>query len=610
MTTETQKKRNIKYLARDFDSLKKDLSNHIKVYFPDTYEDFNESSVGMMLLELMAFVGDNLSFYLDRKFNESFIDSATEAKNIFKHAKQLGFKAFGKVAATGKVSAFIKVPARKVNSQLVPDTRYAGVVKKGAKLKSSAGKTYETLVDVDFSKVNFSDQRFVVVGDRDPTTKLPTTFVLRVDDVDIKAGETKSTTVSVGDYEAFFKTTLTDDDVLEVISIKDADNTTWYEVDFLAQDTVFDSVPNNGSDATDVPYLLKLRAVPHRFITEYNPADGKTSITFGSGDAQELDGDLIPNVGDLSIPTLGKDAFSEYVIDPQNFLKTRTLGLAPVNTTLTVRYRVGGGIDTNAGANEITNVAESTFTVGDSTLSTSVTREVGNSFSVINTQPITGGRDEFTVEEVRQLIAANFAAQGRVVTAEDFIARALSMPSKFGSVFRAYAKPGALNKNSVELSVLAKDSSGYVTTAPDNMKLNLKKYLSRYRMMTDAIEILDGSIINLAVGFRVLSSPDYNNEEVLAECIEKLKEFFEIDKWQINQPIIHTQIIAELIDVPGVVSIYDLEFINKVGTADGRSYSTTRHNIAANTKNGILYCRDNAIFEVKYPNKDIFGTAK
>jgi hypothetical protein len=510
MATTTQKKRNIKYLNRDFESFKRDFIEHLRVYFPDTVQDFNESSVGMMLTELAAFVGDNLSFYVDKRVNESFTETSREEKNILKHAKQLGFKPFGKSSATGTVDAYLKVPAIASNQKIQPDMRYAGTIKRGAKLKSKNGQTYETLEDVDFSKVNINDSRYVVVGDRDPTTRVPTTFILKKVGVEIKAGETTSTTFSIGAYKAFRKVILPDEDVLEILRCTDSENNQWYEVDFLPQDTVFDGVINTSADSTDVPYVLKLRSVPYRFVSEYDVVSKKTAMVFGTGDAQNFDGDLIPDLGDLSLPLYGKDTFTDFSIDPQNFLKTRTMGLAPVNTTLTVQYRIGGGADTNAGAGEIDTVVDSVFDVGDSSLNSAVVTDVANSFSVLNPNPIQGGRDELSVDEIKQLIPAVFASQSRLVTAPDFVARALSMPSRFGSVFRANAKLNPFNKNSVELIVLSKNSSGFVTTAPNDLKTNLKTYLSRFRMITDAIEILDGEVINIALNFSILVKPDFN----------------------------------------------------------------------------------------------------
>jgi hypothetical protein len=342
LATNVTKKRNIKYLNRDFSGFKNSFIEHLKVYFPDTYSDFNESSVGLMLTELAAYFGDNVSFYLDKRFNESFTETALEAKNILKHAKQLGFKPFGKTSAQGVVDCFIKVPSILANGKPGPDMRYAGIVKKGAKLKNKSGKTYETLEDADFSKVDINNAAFVQVGDRDAETNAPRNFVLKMSGIDVKAGETTTTTFSAGDYERFARFTLSEDDVLEVLKIMDSEGNRWYEVDFLAQDTVFDSNLNAGSDALDVPYVLRLRSVPYRFIVDYDIATNRTSITFGSGDAQSFDGELIPDLGDLSLPTFGKETFTDFALDPQNFLKTRTLGLAPVNTTLTVTYRVGG----------------------------------------------------------------------------------------------------------------------------------------------------------------------------------------------------------------------------------------------------------------------------
>ncbi len=610
MVTTTVKKRDIKYLNRDFESFKRDFIEHLRIYFPDTVQDFNESSSGMLLLELAAFMGDNLSFYIDRRFQETFTETAREAKNLFKHARQLGFKTFGKTAAAGSLDAFLKVPARSVDRQLVPDTRFAGIIKKGAKLKSKSGVTFESIADVDFGTVDISNVLFVQPGDLDPATNTPVNFVLRKPDTPVKAGETKTVTFAVGGYQAFRKITLADEDVIEIVSIKDSEANEWFEVDFLAQDTIFSSVANTGDDATDVPFVLKLKSVPFRFVSEYDVATNKTSLRFGTGDAQEFDGDLIPDLGDISLPLFGKESFSDLFLDPQNFLKVKTLGLAPTNTTLTVKYRVGGGESTNIGSQELDTVVESTFDIGDSSLSSTTVKDVGNSFEVRNFNPIQGGKDQLTNDEIRQLIAANFATQNRMVTTPDFVVRSLSMPARFGSVFRANARVSALNKNAVELIVLSRDSNGIVTTAPGDLKENLKKYLSRFRMMTDAIEILDGQIINLAVDFAILSSPDFNNSEVLSNCIDALKEFFDIEKWQINQPINQTDVITLLAGVPGVLSVARLRFSNNVSIIEGRQYSTTSHNFKKNSQNGIIYSKENAIFEVRFPNKDITGIVK
>lgn len=612
MVTVLQKKRNLRYLNRDFQSFKEDLVEHLRIYFPDTVQDFNESSVGMMLVEMAAFIGDNLSFYLDKRVNESFLETASDPRNIFKHAKQLGFKAFGKTSATGYTDAFLKVPAiTSAEGTIIPDMRYAGTIKKGAKLKSKQGLTYETLLDIDFSSgIDITNNQHVVVAERDPLTKQPTSFVLRKVNIDIKAGETKSTTISVDSYRAFRKITLPDDDVLEILSMVDSEGNKWYEVDFLAQDTIFDGVANTGVDSSEVPYVLKLRSVPYRFTSDYDLSTGKTSCMFGTGDAETFDGELIPDLGDLALPLYGKDTFTDFSLDPQNFLKTSTLGLAPVNTSLSISYRVGGGFNTNAGTKEIDTVAESVFTVGDSTLDSATIRDVGNSFSVLNSSPVQGGRDALSAEEIRQLIPSVYASQSRLVTAQDFIARSLSMPSKFGSIFRAYAKPSAANKNSVELITLSRDSSGFVTVAPDQLKENLSTYLSKFRMITDAIDILDGKVANIACKFEVLTNPDYNKTEILANCIEDLKSYFDITKWQISQPINLTDLYVLIAAVPGVLSVVTVDIINRVGIFDSRTYSNDAYNIAANKRNGIIYCSENTIFELKHPNKDISGVAR
>lgn len=609
--TVTQKKRALTYLNRDFESFRHDIvENFIKVYFGNTYQDFNTSSQGMMLVELMAYIGDNLSFYLDKRFSESFVESAQELPNIFRHAKQLGFKPFGKTSAYGTADFIVAVPALSGTAQIGPDMRYAGIVYSGAKVKSQGGQIFETLEDADFSKINVADSTAVRVSDVDPLTKVPTSYAIRLKDIAIKAGETKTTTFTITSYQPFLKLTLPDVDVLEVISVVDSLGQTWYEVDFLAQDTVFDSVANTGADASLAPYTLTLRTVPYRFETAFDITTNKTSLIFGTGDSSALDQDLIPNLGDLSIPAFGRTTFTDFTIDPQNFLKTRTLGLAPVNTTLTVKYRVGGGASTNAGAQQIKNVVESKYDVGNSSLSKTVVRDVGNSLQVTNPLPAQGGRDVLSAQEIKQLISANFASQSRAVTTEDYIVRCLSMPAKFGAIFRAHAKAGQINRNSVELVVLGKDVSGNVAVATPTLKTNLQTYLSKFRMLTDAVEILDGRIINIKVSFGILTSPDKNRAQVLTECLNALKDFFDIGKWQIGQPINLTDLHYLLADIEGVLSVYALDITNLAGLIDGRQYSSSTYSISKNLSNNIIYCDQNAIFSVAYPTRDIEGVAK
>lgn len=611
-TTTTTKERNVKRLSRDFESLKCDLIEHIKVYFPETYSDFNESSVGMMLVEMLAFVGDSFSFYLDKQFQESFIESAKQTKNILRHARQLGFKTslFGKSSSQGKIDCYIRIPATTLNQKIEPNMSFAGKILRGSKLIGNNGIIYEILEDVDFSNIDVNDSNFVAVAETDSTTKQPTSFALKKTNIDIKAGQTKTTTFSVGGYQSFLTLELPDEDVLEIIDIKDNQGNLWYEVDFLAQDTIFDSLVNTATDSSDVPRILHLRSAPYRFITDYNIETNKTSLIFGTGDAQKFDGELIPNLGDLSLPLLGKDNFTDFFVDPQNFLKTRTLGIAPTNTILTVRYRVGGGLETNSGVGEIVTVSDATYQVADSSLSQATINDVKNSFSVLNPNSIQGGRDELSIDEIRHLIPASFASQSRIVTAEDYITRTLSIPTKFGSIFRAGVKAGGINKSSVELTILSRNSSGYAVTASVTLKENLKKYLSRFRMLTDSIEILDGDVINLEVNFGILCRPDYNRSEVLGNCILTLKDFFDITKWQMGQPIIKSQILRLLYDVAGVITVYDLIFKNLVGTVNGLSYSDTRFDLQNNTKNDIIYCPTNSIMEIKYQNRDIKGVSK
>lgn len=612
MATDLQKKKSIRYTGKDFESYKREIINHIKVHFPDIYSDFNESSLGVLLVELMAYVGDNMSFYLDKQFQETFLETAKQEKNIFKHLKSLGVKTsvLGKSVASGVIDAFVVVPSTVINSKIVPDSSYFGRVLRGAKIRGPAGNIYETTEDIDFTGIDVNDANSVRAYQTNSVTGTPTNFIILKKNIQIKAGQTRSTTFSVGAYQSFRKIVLDEEDVIEIESVKDSDGNEYYEVDYLAQDTVFDGVSNTSSDSTEVPYVLKLRTVPYRFVTEYNPVTQQISLTFGTGDGQNLDTELVPDPGDISLPLYGRGVIPEIPIDPQNFLKTRTLGVAPVNTTLTVKYRIGGGLSTNAAAGEVNSVSEAAYEVADSSLSAVTISQVQNSFSVLNTGAIQGGRDAISIEEIKQLASANFASQNRMVTAEDFVVRTLSMPPKFGSVFRAFAKPSHFNRNSVELYTITRNSSNQLADCSSTLKQNLKKYLSKFRMLTDAIEILDCDVINIGVEFGVLTRPEYAKTEVLSNCLLKMKEYFDISRWQINQPVNISEVMSNILSVPGVLSVYDLKIINKVGGTGAFVYSQVVFNIQQNTSNGIVYCKENGIFNVRYPLADIQGAAK
>jgi hypothetical protein len=435
--------------------------------------------------------------------------------------------------------------------------------------------------------------------------------------MEITAGQTIVETFKITNFEQFLQIKLSNPDVIEVLSVYDSEGNPWTEVDYLAQEAVFDADVNSDlTDNTDVPYLLKLVTVPRRYVTDRDPTDSTTSLIFGSGDGVNFDDELIPNLADYALPLAGRRTFASFAIDPQNFLKTQTLGLSPYNTTLTVSYRVGGGPQTNVIAGSIKTVTNAELDFSTTSLDATKKGAVVQSLECINVQKTDGGSPEETIGEVKANSAAFFAAQNRVVTREDYIARILTLPAKFGKPDKVYVRRDSINPLAIDVHVLARDADNHLQLASANLKANIATYLTPYRMITDGINILDAKIINLRVKFGVTVSPKVNRTEVLAKCLAVVQDYFDIDSQQIGHPIVVSELSANLQAVQGVISVYELTFTNVIGNAPlpgsqiTLPYSTTRFDVSHQRQNEIIYCPQDSIFEVKYPMVDIQGVSQ
>lgn len=602
--------KSIKYLNRDFKGFKRDLIKFSQAHHSGTFQDFNESSPGMAIMELQAYVGDVLSFYMDRAFDELRDDTSRQVASVVSNAKSRGYRPSGKRAARGIETFFVEIPATTQLGSRVPDELYSPILRKGAKIGGPNGSIFETLDDVNFSSSSPSDPRFVTGSRFDSVTGLPTFFAVRKN-IDIVAGETKVYVTTIGDFQAFRELELPESDVIEIISVIDSDGNEWFEVDYLAQETVFDQATNTGDDSSVVPYILKFRTVPRRFVADRNPTSGKTNLIFGSGDGVSFDDELVPNLADLALPLAGRRTFSSFSLDPQNFLRTRTLGLSPFNTTMTVRYRVGGGSQTNVPPGSIKSVNEVLLDFSSTALDPGKKGAVIGSVECINISRTDGGGPEESISEIKANSAAFFAAQNRVVTREDVIARVLSLPAKFGRPEKVTVRRDTISSLAFDLHLLSKDPDGHLTQATAILKQNIATYLSQFRMLTDGINILESDIVNVGIQFGVVTSPRMNKTEVLANCLSTIRDYFDIDRWQIGQPVIISDLQSRVQDVRGVISVYRLDVQNLVGfQSTGLFYSSKTFDVAAATANNIVYCPDNAIFEVKNPLKDIVGETK
>jgi len=617
--------KDVSYLGKDFGQFRKNLIDFTKQYFPNDYNDFNESSPGMLFMEMSAYVGDVLSYYADNNLKESLLEQASERKNIYDLARSLGYKSKNAIPAYTDLNVFQLVPATGSGVNNSPDFSYALSIKPGMQVKEDGGSAeFRTLDSIDFSFSSSIKPTEVTVYESDEVTNQPTYYLLKKT-AKVVSGDVKTATFTFTSPKQYDKIVLDETNVIDIISCQESDGDNWYHVEYLAQDTIFRDVPNlleNDPDfaqyRSSSPSLLKLLKTSKRFITRLR-SDKKMELQFGAGISDNNDEEIIPNPDNVGN---GIAAFRRPIdvdIDPSNFLYTRAYGQAPSNTTLTITYTVGGGVADNVASSVLTKVENIEFDDDpNATTSAAMVNFVKSSISTTNESPARGGKSADTLQDIKNNALSNFATQNRLVTKDDYIIRCYSMPAKFGSVAKAYIVPDdQLSQNQMEttripnplamnLYVLGVDNNNNLTTLNDAIKTNLKNYLDYYRILTDAVNILNAFVVNIGIEFEITVNSNYNSNEVLLLCIDKLKEYFSIDKWQINQPIIMSDVMNILGNVDGVQSVVDLDFKNLFNTAD--NYSGNVYDLESATKQGIIYPPlDPAIFEIKFLNKDIKG---
>jgi len=624
-TNNNPPEKDIKYLDRDFNSYKQRLIEFSKTYFPNTFNDFSEGSPGMMFIEMAAYVGDVLSFYQDTQLQETFLLYAQEKENLYQLAYSLGYRPKVTNASSVNLDIFQLVPSVVgVGGEYKPDYNYALVLDRNSSFNSSESSV-EFLIQnkIDFNFSSSSDTTEVSVYQINSGTNQPDYYLLKKSVMAISA-KTKTENFEIGSVEKFLSVNLIDVNIIGIEGITDSDDNIWYEVPYLAQDTIFEEVSNNeANDPTlsqynnEVPYLLRLKRVPRRFVTRLK-SDGSLDIQFGSGTNEKADEEIIPNPDNVGEGI--KDGRNKLDIsyDPSNFLFTGTYGVSPSTTTLTVTYLTGGGISSNVGSNTITENGTLRVT-NKPNLNGALLAFVKNSIVATNPEAATGGGSGDTVEDIRLNAMANFSAQQRIVNKNDYMVRTLSMPSQFGKVAKVYvtqddqisplltsddnqiSNPLALN-----LYTLGYDINKKLTPLSLAAKENLKTYLEQYRMLTDAINIKNAFPINLSIDFEITVFKKFNNQTVLLECIKALKSYFNIDRWQVNQPIIISELWNLIGGVVGVQTVEKVGLQNEAGAELG--YSQYKYDFETATKNGVIYpSLDPAVFEIKHPNSDIKG---
>ena len=605
--------KDIKYTNRDFSEFKQRLINYSKTYFPQTYTDFSPSSPGMMFIEQAAYVGDVLSFYLDNQFQETFMQYAQQTNNVFELAYMFGYKPKTTGVAQVTIDFYQQIPSKNDGTgTYIPDYDYALIIQENTIVSSLDGTSFLIQDKIDFSTT--SSQDLTEVSIYQTAGDIPQYFLLK------KTRKAISSQINTINFNfttpSPFKTVnINSSNIIKILDISDSDKNKWYEVDHLGQEMVFDSIKNTNindpNKVDDVPLLLKLKKVQRRFATRFTSLTN-LQIQFGAGSPLDTDEEIIPNPNNvgLGLPYTQDKITTAY--SPTNFLYTGTYGISPSDTTLTVRYLTGGGTNSNVPLGTLVNLNKSNSFFQSNNLNSITSQYIFDSLSCNNSEPASGGKGGDTLEEIRQNTLSLIASQQRSVTANDYLIRALSMPSNYGSITKAYIEQPKLTKNlstnipTLFLYILTQNSIGKLDYANNTLKNNLKTYLSQYRMIGDNIEIKDAYIINIGIHFEITVLPEYNNSEVLLSCVSSLQSYFLIDKWQLNQPIIMQDLYILLDKIKGVQTVKTVSIINNAGNSLG--YSQYAYDIEGATQNHVVYpSLDPSIFELRYPNQDIKG---
>jgi len=588
----------INYISRDFDTIKQDLIDHAKRYYPDTFQDFNEAGFGALMLDTVAYIGDILSFYVDYQANESFIDTATEFQNLVNLGNQTGFKLQQNPSSHGIATLFVMIPAN--STATGPDIRYIPVLKKSSSLTSTSGARFTLDEDVNFANGD------TVVARTSPTTGSPTHFAIKNYGA-VSSGELRTKSITIGAYEKFREEFIDDSSFTNIVSVRDSDGHDYYEVDFLTQNIVMRSIANRDTTTqSTVREILKPLVAPRRFTTKRTASGVK--LQFGSG-KEEDSNESVLDPSSVAVKMYGKEYISDVEMDPSKLLSSDSLGVSPSNTVLTVVYRRNTKRDTNISTNTLTTVDGPLLDFPDiATLDQVAVQTIRSNVESTNESPIVGSIDDNNIEVLRKRVQNSFSNQRRAVTLKDYETMSYAMPYKFGALKRVKAiKNPNPRRGNLNIATIAIDSSGYLTPSNSILKQNLKTWLDKGRMVNDVIEITDAKIVNFGVDFTVIGDLNKDSSVILQNCITKLSDTFST-KPDIGENFYITDVYKALKDVSGVIDVVDV----KISTKSGANYSTTTFNVSENlsTDGRAVIIPRNAIYEVKFPNVDIKGAVR
>lgn len=592
----------IDYTSRDFDSIRRDLENYAKRYYPDTYKDFNKASFGSLMLDTVSYIGDVLSFYLDYQTNESFLETSIEYNNVVRLAREKGFKLNTSPSSYGLLTFYVQVPSD--NTTAGPNLSYAPVLRAGSIFSSTGGGLYTLIEDVDFSVATNQ----VVVGTVDSTTGNPTNFVIRAQGRAV-SGRTLFKETTVGDFQRFLRVDLENSRVAEVLSVTDSEGHEYVEVDHLSQNVVYKAIRNtNTSTNSTVRSILKAVPVARRFTVERE--GNRTYMQFGYGSDSELLSNSVVDPTNLVLDLNGRTYVTDLDFDPTNLISTDKFGIAPANTTLRIGYRVNLTNDVNAAYNTIVNVDRPQFRfASQGSLSQGLRNGVMNSLEVLNEEPFVGDISLPSSEEVKQRVFGHYAAQNRAVTIQDYQSICYGMPAKFGSVKRAaVVRDFDEFRRNLNVYVISEDTSGKLLPANTTLKNNLRNWLLQYKVVNDTVDILDAQIINFGINYVAAVDLNASRYTVINRANAALRDYLLKNQYDIGESILITDFYKVLQKVDGIVDVIDLEIVGKSGGTYAESSFSFKSNLSADGRR--IESKNNAVFELKFANVDIKGAIR
>jgi hypothetical protein len=603
-----------KYLNKTFDSFRNDLLNYARTYYGDRIKDFSDASVGGMFLDFAAYVGDTTSFYLDHQFTELDPTQAVETQNIQNHLKNAGVEIVGASPAIVNVDFTIEILADPSNNFNSPRRDLLPILKQSTIVSADNGILFNLLEDIDFSEVMSNGTLVARVAIARVTSNgIPVSFFLTLSGACI-SGFYEQEQYNVGnEFVPFRQITLANANVTQIVNVYDSNGNVYYEVNDLADDVIFRSINNVNSDGDLVQDNLSVIPAPYRYKRDVDLGTRLTTLTFGGGSAETLEDDVIPDPSEFALPLYGKKTFPITSLNPNSLLSTKTLGVAATNVVLNISYRWGGGLDHSIDPGSITDIQTLIMDFPNASTAQEIA-PIRSSVTVTNQTKASGGEDAPSIDDLKLLIPQLRNSQARIVTKEDLLSRVYTMPANFGRVFRAAVRSNPNNPLASQLFIISRDSSSNLIISPDALKDNIKIYLNQYRMISDAIDVLDANVINLRLDFEATTDPAFNKQIVLQNVLKALKKYFNITNFHIDQPIVLSDVISLIFQSQGIISINNranssmLKFTNLVGSVAGRTYSDVSYDVTSNTVKGMLIPPPGGIFELKYPDTNLVGT--